>query len=86
MATSPELYQGIPTYYVELIKKGQQEVEHITCRINQLCGCLDFAEQNGNTTRIKEIKDQIGKLAKQKMAIREKLDRYTKCQCSACKV
>jgi len=66
----------IPTYYIGLIKKGQQEVEHITCRINQLCGCLDFAEQNGNTDRIKEIKSQITELAKKKMTLREKLERY----------
>ena len=66
----------IPTYYIGLIKQGQQEVEHITCRINQLCGCLDFAEQNGNTDRIKEIKTQITELAKQKMALREKMERW----------
>ena len=66
----------IPTYYIGLIKKGQREVEHITCRINQLCGCLDFAEQNGNTDRIKEIKAQITELAKQKMALREKLEKW----------
>ena len=81
-----ETYQGIPTYYIKLIKKGQQEIEHITCRINQLCACLDFAEQNGNTDRIKEIKDQIGKLAMQKMAIREKLESYVRCQCNTCKM
>lgn len=66
----------IPTYYIGLIKKGQQEVEHITCRINQLCGCLDFAEQNGNTDRIKEIKVQITELAKKKMTLREKMERW----------
>ena len=66
----------IPTYYIGLIKKGQQEVVHITCRINQLCGCLDFAEQNGNTDRIKEIKTQITELAKKKMALREKLEKW----------
>ncbi len=66
----------IPTYYIGLIKKGQREVEHITCRINQLCGCLDFAEQNGNTDRIKEIKAQIAELAKKKMALLEKLEKW----------
>jgi len=66
----------IPTYYIGLIKKGQREVEHITCRINQLCTCLDFAEQNGNTDRIKEIKAQITELAKKKMALREKLEKW----------
>ena len=66
----------IPTYYIGLIKKGQREVEHITCRINQLCSCLDFAEQNGNTDRIKEIKTQITELAKKKMALREKLEKW----------
>ncbi len=71
-----EIQQEIPTYYIELIKKGQREIERITCRINQLCGCLDFAEENGNTDRIKEIRAQIAELAKQKMAIREKLERY----------
>ena len=83
MAT-PELYEGIPTYYVDLIKKGKEEIKHINARINQLCGCLDFAEQNGNTTRIEEIKAEIGKLAMREIAIKEKLDRYTKCQCSMC--
>ena len=66
----------IPTYYIGLIKKGHREVEHITCRINQLCTCLDFAEQNGNTDRIKEIKTQITELAKQKMVLREKLEKW----------
>lgn len=71
-----EIQQEIPTYYIELIKKGQREIERITCRINQLCGCLDFAEENGNTDRIKEIRAQIAELAKQEMAICEKLERY----------
>ena len=26
MATSPELYQGIPTYYINLIEKGQEDL------------------------------------------------------------
>ena len=84
MATSPELYQGIPTYYINLIEKGQEEIRHINARINQLCGCLDFAEQNGNKPRIEEIKAEIGKLAMREMAIKEKLERYTKCQCNMC--
>jgi len=84
MATSPALYQGIPTYYIKLIEKGQEEIRHINARFNKLCGCLDFAEQNGNTTRIEEIKAEIGKLAMREIAIKEKLDRYTKCQCSMC--
>ena len=67
---------NIPTYYIGLIKRGHREVEHITCRINQLCSCLDFAEQNGNTDRIKEIKVQITELAKKKMTLREKMERW----------
>ena len=67
----------IPTYYLGLIKKGQEEIKHINARINQLCGCLDFAEQKGNTDRIKEIKSQITELAKQKMALREKLEKLS---------
>ena len=80
------LYENIPTYYVELIKKGQQEIEHINARINQLCGCLDFAEQNGNTTRIEEIKAEIGRLAMQEKRIQEKIESYITCQCNACKM
>jgi hypothetical protein len=78
------IYEGMPTYYVELAKKGQEEIKHIEARISQLCGCLDFAEQNGNTPRIEEIKAEIGKLAMREMTIREKLNRYTKCQCKTC--
>lgn len=77
-------YENIPTYYVELIKRGQQEIEHINARINQLCGCLDFAKQNSNTTRINEINEQITELAKQEMRIKEKIKRYTQCQCKTC--
>ncbi len=83
---SLNLYEGMPTYYIKLIEKGQEEIKHINARINQLCGCLDFAEQNDNKPRIEEIKAEIGKLAMREMAIKEKLDRYTKCQCTACKV
>ena len=70
------LHNDIPTYYIELIRVGQREIEHITCRINQLCGCLQFAEQADNKPRIAEIKDLITELAKRKMALREKLERY----------
>ena len=86
MATTPELYEGIPTYYIELIKKCKEEIRHINARISQLCGCYDFAEQNGNTDRIKEIKDQVGKLAMQKLKIELKIESYTKCQCSSCRM
>lgn len=70
------LHNDIPTYYIELIRAGQREIEHITCRINQLCGCLQFAEQADNKPRITEIKSQITELAKQKAVLREKLERY----------
>lgn len=66
----------IPTYYIGLINNGQEEIKHINARINQLCACLDFAEQNGNTDRIKEIKAQIAELAKKKMALLEKLEKW----------
>ena len=78
------LYENIPTYYVELIKKGQQEIEHINARINQLCGCLDFARQNKNEARINEINVEIARLAMQEVRIKEKIERYSKCQCKTC--
>jgi hypothetical protein len=80
------LYQGIPTYYIELIKKGQEEIKHINARINQLCGCLDFAKETGSINRINEINAQITELAKRELYIKEKIESYTRCQCNACKM
>lgn len=72
----------IPTYYLGLIRKGQEDITRIQCRINQLCGCLDFAKEAGNTDRIKEISAEITELAKKKMATREKIERYAQHHCS----
>ena len=72
----------IPTHYLGLIKKCQEDITNIQCRINQLCSCLDFAEEAVNTDRIKEIKAEITKLAKKKMATREKIERYAQLHCS----
>ena len=85
MAT-PELYEGIPTYYVELIKKGKEEIRHINARFNQLCGCLDFARQNGNEARINELNVELARLATEEARIKAKIERYTNCQCSSCKM
>ena len=71
-----ETYQGIPTYYINLIKKGQQEIEKITIRINEL-------SRSSNT---EAVKGEIADLVEQKMAIREKLESYVKCHCNACKM
>ena len=86
MATSPELYQGIPTYYVELIKKGQEEIRHINARFNQLCGCLDFARQNKNEARINELNVELARLATEEARIKAKIKSYTTCQCTTCKM
>lgn len=75
----------IPTYYLGLIKKGQEDITNIQCRINQLCSCLDFAEAFGNTDRIKEIKLEITQLAKKKMTTQEKIERYAQHHCSTLK-
>ena len=66
----------ISTYYLGLIKKGQEDITSIQCRINQLCSCLDFAEEAVNAGRIKEIKAEITELAKKKMEIQEKIERH----------
>ena len=67
----------IPTYYIGLIKKGQEEIKHINARINQLCSCLDFARQNKNEARIDEINVEIARLATQEMRIQEKLEKWS---------
>ena len=79
------IYENMPTYYVELVKKGQEEIKHINARINQLCGCLDFARQNKNEARIDEINSEITRLAMQELRIKDKIKRYTQCQCKMCK-
>ena len=67
----------IPTYYIGLINNGQEEIKHINARINQLCGCLDFARQNKNEARINEINVEIARLATQEMRIQEKIEKWS---------
>lgn len=81
---SYNLYENMPTYYVELVKKHQEEIKHINARIDQLCGCLDFARQNKNEARINEINVEITRLAMKEVHLKEKIARYTQCQCKTC--
>ena len=82
---SHNTYEGIPPYYLDLIKKGQNDITRIQCNINELCATLDFEIDNNNKPRIDEIKEQITDLVKQKMSIRKKIESYTKCQCKTCR-
>ena len=51
------LYEGMPTYYIKLVKQHTEE-----------------------------IKAQMLENFNRQRALQDKIDRHTKCQCSACKV
>ena len=80
------LYEGMPTYYVKLVKQHTEEIKHLKARWNQMHTMRNNATNAGKAERAKEIKAQMLENTNRRRALQDKIDRYTKCQCSACKV
>jgi len=81
-----ELYEGIPTYYVELIKQHKEEIRHLEARWNQLNAQRHNAINAGKGERAQDIIEQMTDNFTRQRILQRKIDSYTKCQCSACKV
>ena len=79
-------YEGMPTYYVNLVKKHAEEIIHLKARWNQMHTQRHNAINAGKADRAEEIKAQMLENFNRQRALQDKIDRYTKCQCSACKV
>ena len=77
------LYEGMPTYYVKLVKQHAEEIRHLKARWNQMHTMRNNAI---NAERAEEIKAQMLENFNRQRALQDKIDRHTKCQCSACKV
>ena len=100
---SLNLYEGMPTYYIKLVKQHTEEIRHLKARWNQMhtqrhndicrapAGALQISQRHnainaGKADRAEEIKSQMLENFNRQRALQDKIDRYTKCQCSACKV
>ena len=80
------LYEGMPTYYVKLVKQHTEEIRHLKARWNQMYTQRHNAINAGKADRAEEINAQMLENFTRQRALQDKIDRYTKCQCSACKV
>ena len=80
------LYEGMPTYYVKLVKQHSEEIRHLKARWNQMFTQRHNAINAGKADRAEEINAQMLENFIRQQALQDKIDRYTKCQCSACKV
>ena len=80
------LYEGMPTYYIKLVKQRTEEIRHLKARWNQLHTMRNNAINAGKADRAEEIKAQMLENFNRQRALQDKIDRYTKCQCSSCKV
>ena len=80
------LYEGMPTYYIKLVKQHTEEIRHLKARWNQLPTMRNNAINAGKADRAEEIKAQMLENFNRQRALQDKIDRHTKCQCSACKV
>ena len=80
------LYESMPTYYVKLVKKHTEEIRHLKSRWNQMHTQRHNAINAGKADRAEEIKAQMLENTNRQQALQDKIVRYTKCQCSACKV
>jgi hypothetical protein len=80
------LYEGMPTYYVKLVKQHSEEIRHLKARWNQMYTQRHNAINAGKADRAEEINAQMLENFNRQRALQDKIDRYTKCQCSACKV
>ena len=80
------LYEGMPTYYIKLVKQHTEEIRHLKARWNQMYTQRHNAINAGKTDRAEEINAQMLENFIRQRTLQDKIDRYTKCQCSACKV
>ena len=80
------LYEGMPTYYVKLVKAHTEEIRHLKSRWNQMHTMRNNAINVDKAERAEEIKAQMLENFNRQRALQDKIDRYTKCQCAACKV
>ena len=80
------LYEGMPTYYVKLVKQHTEEIRHLKARWNQMHTQRHNAINAGKADRAEEIKSQMLENFNRQRALQDKIDRYTKCQCSSCKM
>ena len=80
------LYEGIPTYYVELIKSKENEINHLQWRWNQMHTMRNNAINAGKAERAEEIKSKMMLLSSLMTVLKEKIKSYTTCQCVKCKV
>jgi hypothetical protein len=80
------LYEGMPTYYVKLVKQHTEEIRHLNARWNQMYTQRHNAINAGKADRAEEINAQMLENFIRQRELQDKIDRYTKCQCSACKV
>ena len=80
------LYEGMPTYYIKLVKQHTEEISHLKARWNQLNTQRHNAVNAGKADRAQEIITQMIENFNRQRVLQDKIDRYTKCQCSACKV
>ena len=80
------LYESMPTYYVKLVKQHSEEIRHLKARWNQMFTQRHNAINAGKADRAEEINAQMLENFIRQQALQDKIDRYTKCQCSACKV
>ena len=80
------LYEGMPTYYVKLVKQHTEEIRHLKARWNQMYTQRHNAINAGKADRAEEIKSQMLENFNRQRALQDNIDRYTKCQCSACRV
>ena len=80
------LYEGMPTYYIKLVKQHTEEIRHLKARWNQLNTQRHNAINAGKGDRAQEIIEQMTANFTRQRLLQGKIDRYTKCQCIACKV
>ena len=80
------LYEGMPTYYIKLVKQHTEEIRHLKARWNQLHTMRHNAINAGKAERAQEIITQMIENFTRQRLLQGKIDRYTKCQCSACTV
>ena len=80
------LYEGMPTYYIKLVKQHTEEIRHLKARWNQMYTQRHNAINAGKADRAEEINAQMLENFIRQQALQDKIDRHTKCQCSACKV
>ena len=67
----------IPTYYIGLIKELEEQFNHLQARWNQLYTQRRYAFHTSQKDRVEEITAQMLEISKKKMALREKLEKWS---------